>query len=107
MQSTDDVVMETPPPLTRSDAVPLESSPPVVPLEAPKKRKTEKVPKAPRVHPDLGPNEAEVFCVSCREQVIIKDPKVIVNKKNVKMNQGICPKCGKRANRFIPNEKSA
>jgi hypothetical protein len=45
--------------------------------------------------------EYEAYCVKCKAKRVMKDAKVVTNKRGRKMAKGICPKCGTKMNLFL------
>jgi hypothetical protein len=46
----------------------------------------------------------EGYCVKCRAKVQVKAGTVKVSENGRKMVQGVCPKCGTKVTRFLPNK---
>jgi len=44
------------------------------------------------------------YCVKCRKMVEMKDPKERKTKNNRRMAQGLCPNCGTKVSKFLPNK---
>ena len=42
----------------------------------------------------------KAYCVKCKKQVDIKDPKVVTLKNKRKATRGTCPKCGTKVFRM-------
>lgn len=41
------------------------------------------------------------YCVKCRKKVEMKNPKTKKNKRNMRVAQGTCPKCGTGVYRIL------
>jgi len=50
--------------------------------------------------------EFEGYCVKCRKKQVIKDGTVEKTAKGRRMARGICPECGTKVTRFLPNKKA-
>lgn len=46
----------------------------------------------------------EGYCVKCRTKRNIKDGKVETTKSGRRAAKGVCPVCGTKVTRFLPNE---
>ena len=51
--------------------------------------------------------ETQAYCVKCRKTQMIENATVNEATNGRKMAQGICPVCGTKVTRFLPNEKKA
>jgi len=48
----------------------------------------------------------EGYCVKCRAKREIKDGTVETTEKGRRMAKGVCPVCGTKVTRFLPNEEA-
>ena len=51
--------------------------------------------------------EFEGYCVKCREKRVVKDGKEETTEKGRKVAKGVCPVCGTKITRFLPNKPAA
>ena len=50
--------------------------------------------------------EFEGYCVKCRKKQAIKDGAVEKTANGRRMAKGICPECGTKVTRFLPNKEA-
>jgi hypothetical protein len=51
--------------------------------------------------------ETQAYCVKCRKTQTVENATVKEAANGRRMAQGICPVCGTKVTRFLPNEKKA
>jgi DNA-directed RNA polymerase subunit RPC12/RpoP len=49
---------------------------------------------------------SKAYCVKCKKEVTMKDPKKKVNKRGLEYMQGNCPNCNIKVNRITGKKSS-